>query len=138
MMARALIAIGFAAMCGLTPAQAQESGWLSSGWQVEAASQTWSDQSANRDSAATNLNLEIAWPAGASVASRGPESQRFLDSRVRIVSCYEAAQAWASDDIYGGTFGRIEGARGLGSVVDSQYARDRRWAQFGACSNTSH
>ncbi len=53
------------------------------------------------------------------------------------MSCYEAAQYWAGDDIYGGTFGRIEGARDLGSIIDSHYARNRRWAQFGACTNAS-
>ncbi len=137
-MARALLALGFVAMTGLTSAQAQEPGWLSSGWQVApTASHTWSDQSVNRDRAASGLNLSLAWPAGASVGSRGPAGQRLLDPRVRIVSCYEAAQALASNDIYGGTFGHIEGARNLGSILDSQYARNRRWAQFDACTNAN-
>ncbi len=138
MMARTLIAFGFVAMIGLTSAQAEEHGWLSPSWKVEAAtSNTWSDQSANRDTAATNLNLEIAWPARASGGSHEPAGQRPLDPQMRIMSCYEAAQIWASDDFNDGTFGGIEGARGLGSIIDSQYARDRRWAQFGACTNAS-
>ena len=137
MMARVLLALGFVAMSGLTSAQAQEPGWITSDWQVEAARPTWSDQSVNRNRTASGLNLSLAWPAGASVGSRGPAGQRLLDPRVRIVSCYEAAQALASNDIYGGTFGHIEGARNLGSILDSQYARNRRGAQFDACTNAN-
>ena len=138
-MARTLIAFGFVAMTGLTSAQAQEPGWTSSVWQIEtAADPTWSGPSANRDTAATILNLEIAWPAGASVGSHEPVGQRPLDPQMRIMSCYEAAQYWASDDFNDGTFGGIEGARGLGSIIDNHYARNRRWAQFGACTNANY
>ncbi len=87
---------------------------------------------------APDLNLDMAWPAGEAGGSRRVKPTQALDPPDKSLSCYEVAQAWASNDIYGGTFGRIEGARNLRSIIDSQYARNRQWAQFGACTNASH
>ena len=138
MMARVLLALGFVAMSGLSSAQAEEPGWLSSGWRAAtAASHIWSDQSVNRDRAASGLNLSLAWPAGDAGGWREATPARALDRRDRMLSCYDAAQSWASDDFYGGTFTGIRGARELGSIVDRQYAKNRQWAQFGACTNAN-
>ena len=138
-MARVLLALGFVAITGLTSAQAEEPGWLSSGWQVAtAASHTWSDQSVNRDRTTSGLKLDVAWPAGDADGWRRATPARALDRRMRIVSCYETAQAWARSAFDDGTFGGVEGARELGSIIDRHFARNRRWAQFGACTNASH
>ncbi len=137
-MARVLLALGFVAITGLTSAQADEPGWLSSGWQVAtAASHTWSDQSVNRDRTASGLNLAVAWPAGDAGGWRRATPARALDRPDRMLSCYDAAQSWAGEDSYGGTFRGVQGATELGSIVDRNYARNRRRAQFDACTNAS-
>jgi hypothetical protein len=125
-MIRAFLALGFATSVGLTSAWAQEPVWIASSWPAEAA--------ASPDMATSGLNLNVAWRFGDADGGLGATPKRSLDPRARMVSCYEAAQGWASDDPYGGTFAGIEGAKTLGSMLDHLYAQNRRWTQFSACT----
>ena len=125
-MIRAFLALGFATSVGLTSAWAQEPVWIASSWPAEAA--------ASPDMATSGLNLNVAWRFGDADGGLGATPKRSLDPRARMVSCYEAAQGWASDDPYDGTFAGIEGAKTLGSMLDHLYAQNRRWTQFSACT----
>jgi hypothetical protein len=128
-MIRAFLALGFATWVGLTSAWAQEPVWVASSWQAEAA--------ASLDMAASGLNLAVVWPVGDADGGQGVLPTRSLEPRARMVSCYEAAQGWVSDDSLGGTFAGIESAKTLGSMLDHLYAQNRRWAQFSACTQAS-
>jgi hypothetical protein len=128
-MIRAFLALGFATLVGLTSAWAQEPVWVASSWQAEAA--------ASLDMAASGLNLAVVWPVGDADGGQGAKSKHSLDPRARMASCYEAAQGWAGDDPYGGTFAGIESAKTLGSMLDHLYAQNRRWAQFSACTQVN-
>ncbi len=128
-MIRAFLVLGFATLVGLTSAWAQEPVWVASSWQAGAA--------ASPDMAASGLNLAVAWPVGDVDGGLGATPKHGLDPRARMASCYEAAQGWASDAFYGGTFAGIESAKTLGSMLDHLYAQNRSWAQFSACTQAS-